>query len=60
MSQVDPIFAKFLFRYAYKMATFILMNIFGFSKSDFLEGVDIGGAVTFINFPADLDIQLFI
>ena len=36
------------------------MDVFGFSKSDCLEGVDIEGADTFINFPADLDIQLFI
>ena len=36
------------------------MDVFGFSKSDFIEGVDIGGAATFLNFAADADIQLFI
>ena len=36
------------------------MDVFGFSKEDFIDGVDIGGATTFLNFAADSDIQLFI
>ena len=36
------------------------MDVFGFSKSDFISGVDIGGAATFLDFAADADIQLFI
>ena len=36
------------------------MDVFGFSKDDFVEGVDIGGAATFLEFAADSDIQLFI
>ena len=36
------------------------MDIFGFSQSDFIKGVDIGGAAIFLNFAAEADIQLFI
>ena len=36
------------------------MDVFGFSKEDFIDGVDIGGAATFLDFDADADIQLFI
>jgi len=36
------------------------MDVFGFSQVDFVEGVDIGGAATFLEFAADSDIQLFI
>ena len=36
------------------------MDVFGFSQSDFVEGVDIGGAATFLEFAADSAIQLFI
>ena len=36
------------------------MDVFGVSQSDFVEGVDIGGAATFLEFAADSDIQLFI
>ena len=36
------------------------MDVFGFSQSDFVEGVDIGGAATLLEFAADSDIQLFI
>ena len=36
------------------------MDVFGFSQSDFVEVVDIGGAATFLEFAADSDIQLFI
>ena len=38
----------------------ITMDVFGFSKEDFIDGVDIGGAATFLDFAADSDIQLFI
>ena len=36
------------------------MDVFGFSQDDFVVGVDIGGAATFLEFAADADIQLFI
>ena len=36
------------------------MDVFGFKKDDFIEGVDIGGAATFLEFAVDADIQLFI
>ena len=36
------------------------MDVFGFSKEDFIDGVDIGDAATFLDFAADSDIQLFI
>ena len=36
------------------------MDVFGFSQSDFINGVGIGGAATFLEFAMDADIQLFI
>jgi len=36
------------------------MDVFGFSKDDFVDGVDIGGAATFLEFASEADIQLFI
>jgi peroxiredoxin family protein len=36
------------------------MKMFDFEESDFMEGVEIGGAATFLDFAADADIQLFI
>ena len=36
------------------------MDVFVFSQSDFIKGVDIGVAATFLNFVADADIKLFI
>ena len=36
------------------------MDVFGFSKDDFINGVDIGGAATFLEFASEADIQLFI
>ena len=36
------------------------MDVFGFSKDEFIEGVNIGGAATFLEFAMDADIQLFI
>jgi peroxiredoxin family protein len=36
------------------------MDVFGFSKDDFIEGIDVAGAATFLEFAAESDIQLFI
>ena len=36
------------------------MDVFGFSKEDFIDGVKFGGAATFLEFAADSDIQLFV
>jgi peroxiredoxin family protein len=36
------------------------LDVFGFSKDEFIEGVNIGGAATFLEFAMDADIQLFI
>ena len=36
------------------------MDVFGFSQNDFIDGVEVGGAATFLEFAADSDIQLFI
>ena len=36
------------------------MDVFGFTRDDFIEGIDVGGAATFLDFAADADIQLFI
>ena len=36
------------------------MDVFGFNKNDFVDGVNIGGAATFLEFAADADIQLFV
>ncbi len=36
------------------------MDVFGFSQNDFVDGVEVGGAATFLEFAADSDIQLFI
>ena len=36
------------------------MDVFGFSKEDFIDGVEVGGAATFLEFAADSDIQLFV
>ncbi len=36
------------------------MDVFGFSKDDFIDGVELGGAATFLEFAAEADIQLFI
>ena len=35
------------------------MDVFGFSKDDFIDGIEIGGAGTFLGFAADADIQMF-
>jgi peroxiredoxin family protein len=36
------------------------MDVFGFSKDDFIDGIDLGGAATFLEFAADANITLFI
>jgi len=36
------------------------MDVFGFEKKDFIEGIDYAGAVNFLDFAAEADIQLFI
>ena len=36
------------------------MDVFGFSKEDFIDGVEVGGAATFLEFTSDSDIQLFV
>ena len=36
------------------------MDVFGFSQDDFIDGVEVGGAATFLEFAADSDIQLFV
>jgi len=36
------------------------MDVFGFTKDDFIDGIEIGGAATFLEFAANSDIQLFI
>jgi peroxiredoxin family protein len=36
------------------------MDVFGFTRDDFIEGIDVGGAATFLEFATDADIQLFI
>jgi peroxiredoxin family protein len=36
------------------------MNMFDLTKSDFIEGVKIGGAATFLDYACDSDIQLFV
>jgi peroxiredoxin family protein len=36
------------------------MDVFGFERDEFIDGVNIGGAATFLEFAADADIQLFI
>ena len=36
------------------------MDVFGFEKEDFIDGVDVGGAATFLEFASEADIQLFV
>ncbi len=36
------------------------MDVFGFKKEDFIDGIEIGGAATFLEFAADADVSLFI
>lgn len=36
------------------------MDVFGFTRDQFIDGVEIGGAATFLEFAADANITLFI
>ena len=36
------------------------MDVFGFKKDDFIEGIEIGGAATFLEFAAESNITLFV
>jgi peroxiredoxin family protein len=36
------------------------MNMFDLKHADFIDGVEIGGAATFLDFASDADIQLFV
>ncbi len=36
------------------------MDVFGFTRDEFIDGIDLGGAATFLEFAADSDISLFI
>ena len=36
------------------------MDVFGFEKEEFIDGVDVGGAATFLEFASEADIQLFV
>lgn len=36
------------------------MQMFDFQPSDFIDGVEIGGAATFLDYACDADIQLFV
>lgn len=36
------------------------MDVFGFGADEFIDGVEIGGAATFLEYAADSDINLFI
>jgi len=41
------------------IACTLTMDVFGFSEKDFIEGIEKGGAASFLDFAADADIQLF-
>jgi len=36
------------------------MDVFGFTREDFIDGCEIGGAATFLEYAADADVSLFI
>ncbi len=36
------------------------MDVFGFSRDEFIDGIELGGAATFLEFAADSDISLFV
>jgi len=36
------------------------MDVFGFDKKDFIDGIEYAGAANFLDYAADTDIQLFI
>ena len=41
------------------IACTLTMEIFGFKKKDLIDGIEMGGAATFLDFAAEADIQLF-
>jgi len=41
------------------IACTLTMDVFGFRQSDFIEGIETGGAASFLDFAVDADIQLF-
>ena len=36
------------------------MDVFGFTRDEFIDGIELGGAATFLEFAADADISMFI
>ena len=36
------------------------MDVFGFKREEFIDGIDLGGAATFLEFAAEADVNLFI
>lgn len=36
------------------------MDVFGFTLNDFIDGIEVGGAATFLSYAADSNIQLFL
>jgi len=36
------------------------MDVFGFTRDDFIDGIEVGGAATFLEYASGADIQLFI
>ncbi len=36
------------------------MDVFGFEKKDFIDGISYAGAAAFLDFAIDADIQLFV
>ncbi len=40
-------------------ACVMTMDVFGFNKDEFVDGVEYGGAATFLDFAVDADIQMF-
>jgi peroxiredoxin family protein len=36
------------------------MDVFGFDRNEFIDGIELGGAATFLEFAAESDINLFV
>ena len=36
------------------------MDVFGFQREDFVDGCEIGGAATFLEYAGDADVSLFV
>lgn len=41
------------------IACHMTMDVFGFTRDEFIDGCEIGGAATFLEYAADADVQLF-